>query len=188
MDSTNLISTGQKIAITSFVGGTLIVLLFYSTNEVSLALFGLAYVIIVGIINLIILVQIIYKTYRDKANKRKLFKTAGLMLLNIPVLILYCWFAIILANTVRITFVNDTSTQLDNVKIDGCEEKHIDKLNVGESKTVWVHIPGDCGVSITYKLNGQIKTEDVTGYVTNDNGYIMTFKIGTNQKPYDKEL
>lgn len=110
------------------------------------------------------------------------------MLLNVPVLLVYCWFAMILLNTLRITFVNSTSTELDDIKIEGCENKYIDKLEVGQTKTVWIRIPGDCGVSVTYKLNGQIITEDVTGYVSKESGYITTFKMGTNQKPYDRDL
>jgi hypothetical protein len=91
-------------------------------------------------------------------------------------------------NTVRTKFVNSTGTEIKDLKISGCEEKYIQRLASGQSKTVWVSIPHDCGVGITYKLNGQTKQEDVTGYVTNEGGYIMTFKIGTNQKPYDHDL
>ena len=91
-------------------------------------------------------------------------------------------------NTVRITFINSTGTDIKNLKIEGCEEKYIQKLSSGQSKTIWINIPHDCGVDITYQLNGQIKHEDVTGYVANEDGYITTFKIGTNQKPYDRDL
>ena len=110
------------------------------------------------------------------------------MLLNIPVVILYCWLGLTLENTVRITFINSTGTEIKDLKIDGCEEKYIQKLSSGQNKTVWVSIPHDCEVNITYQLNGQTKQEDVTGYVTNEGGYKMTFKIGTNQKPYDQDL
>jgi hypothetical protein len=110
------------------------------------------------------------------------------MFLNLPIAIFYCWIAIKLSNTVRITFINGTTSQLVNLRIDGCEEKFIDRLDTGQSKTVWIHIPNDCGVSISYRYKGQTKIEDVTGYVTNEGGYIMTFKIGTNQKPYDQDL
>ena len=91
-------------------------------------------------------------------------------------------------NTVRITFINSTPTEIDELKINGCEEKYIPKLLSGQSKTVWVSIPNDCGVEISYKRNGVTKEEDVTGYVTNEGGYRMTFNIGVNQKPYDRDL
>jgi hypothetical protein len=41
---------------------------------------------------------------------------------------------------------------------------------IRQSKTVWVSIPHNCVVAITYKLNRHTKEEDVTGYVTNDGG------------------
>jgi hypothetical protein len=62
------------------------------------------------------------------------------MLLNIPVILFYCWVAIILLDTMRITFTNSTQTTLTNINIVGCGGGHIDKLEVGESKTVWVDI------------------------------------------------
>jgi hypothetical protein len=189
MNSAKLISTGRTLAIISFLGGTAILLMFYYTdNTTGLGIIGLGYLIIICLINLIVLGLLLFNNFKYKERGKEVLKTIGLMLLNIPIAIFYCWLAIALLNTVRITFVNETSSQLDNIKIAGCENKRIDLLKVGQSKTVWIHIPNDCGVSISYKLNGQKKTEDVTGYVTNEGGYIMTFKIGTNQRPYDQDL
>ncbi len=108
--------------------------------------------------------------------------------INIPIVIIYCWAAMNWINTLRIKFVNDTSVDLTEINVIGCEDKVISTLKKGHSKTLWLHIPGDCGVSIKYNLNGIEKTEDVTGYVTNENGYSMTYHIGTNQKPYDEDL
>jgi hypothetical protein len=100
------------------------------------------------------------------------------MLLNIPIMILYCWFAIILLNTLRITFTNCTQTDLTEINIVGCETEHLDKLEIGESKTVWVGITGDCTININYLENGQRKEENVAGYVTSSMGQKMNFKIG----------
>lgn len=188
MNITKLISTGRTTAFISFIGGTIIILLFYFTNAIELGFLGLFFIAIIGIINLVIVGQLIFKFFKDKQGKKKVLGTIGLMLLNIPIVLIYCWFAITLLNTMRITFVNAALTQLNDIKIYGCEEKHINALSPGQSKTVWVGITGDCSISIDYKLNGQIKTEEVAGYVTNSNGQIITFKIATNQKSFDKDL
>ena len=91
------------------------------------------------------------------------------MLLNIPVMFFYCWVTIILLNTMRITFANSTQTTLTNINVVG-GGGHIDKLESGESETVWVDIIGDCSIDIDYLYNGQRKEESVAGYVTSSMG------------------
>ncbi len=182
MDTPRLISTGKKTALISFIGGTFIIILLYFSNDVIFGVLGLGYTVIMLIINIIVLVRLSNQANKDKINRDNIFKIVRLMFLNIPIAILYFWVAIVLLNTVRITFINSTQTEIEDVKIKGCEEKYIQKLSPGQSKTVWVNIPNDCGVSIVYKIDGQMKEENVTGYVTNEGGYIMSFKIGTNQK------
>jgi hypothetical protein len=188
MNSIKLISNAKTTALITFIGGTIIVLLFYLSNGAELGMLGLLYTAIMVIINLVVLSRLLLLSYRHNIKRYLVLKTTGLMLLNIPIFILYCWIGITLLNTVRITFVNSTQAEIDDLKITGCEEKYIPKLSSGQSKTVWISIPHDCGVEISYKLNGQTKEEEITGYVTNEGGYIMTFKIGTNQKPYDQDL
>jgi len=188
MDSTKLISIAKTTALITFICGTIILLLFYLTNGAEIGMLGLLYTALMIIINLVVLARLLLLSYRHKIKRHLVLKATGLMLLNIPIFIFYCWIGITLLNTVRITFINTTQKEIDDLKISGCEEKYIPKLSSGQSKTVWVSIPHDCGVEISYKLNGQTREEDVTGYVTNEGGYIMTFKIGTNQKPYDRDL
>jgi len=188
MDNSTITSTAKTTALITFIGGTILLLVFYLTNNREIASVGLIYAVIMTIVNLLVLGKLLIQSYQYKIKRQIIFKVAGLMLLNVPILVLYCWIGIILLNTVRITFVNKGPTEIKDLKISGCEENYIEKLSSGQSKTVWVSIPHDCGVSITYKLNGQTKEEDVTGYVTNEGGYITTFKIRTNQKAYDHDL
>src|SRR5450759_4307926 len=171
MDNSKLISTAKTTALITFIGGTIFLLFFYLTNDVGLGMLSLAYAAIMTIVNLIVLIRLLLQSHKQKIKRQFVLKATGIMLLNIPVLILYCWFGITLLNTVRITFINSTGTEIKDLKIDGCEEKYIQELSSGQSKTVWISIPHDCGVGITYKLNGQTKQEDVTGYVTNEGGY-----------------
>jgi hypothetical protein len=130
------------------------------------------------LINIGVLISTLVKASKDNDNRAKLFTTCALMLLNIPVLFFYCWAAIILLGTMRITFTNTTPTTLTNINIVGCGGGHIDKLESGESQTVWVDITGDCSIGIDYLSGGQKKKENVAGYVTSTMGQKMKHNIG----------
>ncbi|PZP51996.1 MAG: hypothetical protein DI598_01780 [Pseudopedobacter saltans] len=158
--------------------GTGIFGLYFLTSSFELLFVGYGFIALTGLINLGVLISILIKTSKDKDNRTKLFTTCGLMLLNIPIMLFYCWVAIILLNTMRITFTNSTHTTLTNINIVGCGGGHIDKLEVGESKTVWVNITGDCSINIDYLSNGQRKEESLAGYVTSSMGQIMKHNIG----------
>jgi len=188
MNHHTLITTAKTTALLTFIGGTIILLLFYFTNDFDLVILGLVYAAIMAIVNLVILIRLLLLSYQHKIKRHSVFKAMGLILLNIPVFVLYCWFGILLLNTLRISFINSTTATLSDIQINGCEQKHIKELLTGQSKTVWIHIPADCGVWISYIQNGQIKREEVVGYTTNQMGNKMTFKIGANQKPYDQDL
>ncbi len=104
------------------------------------------------------------------------------MLLNIPIIIAYCWVAIILLGTMRITFINETDTTINDINIVGCGGGYIEKLAIGESKTVWVEITGDCSIYIDYLSNGKRKEETVAGYVTSGMGQKAKHKIDGKNK------
>jgi len=175
MVSDNLIRSSKRIALLSLIIGTLIFLLFLVASGIGLGLLGGFFIIIAGLVNLIYLILLLIRFFKVSEQKSIIIRTIGLILLNIPILLVYSWIAINWINTLRITFVNETSVDLTNIKVVGCEDKTIESLKKGQSKTIWLKIPGDCGVSINYKLSGVDKSEDVTGYVTNENGYSMTF-------------
>jgi len=86
----HLIYSGRKIALTSFIIGTLLLVIFLVLNKnTNLLIPGLYYTVGAFIINsiaclVILLYAIINKTYRIK-----LLKTCALMLINIPITILY---------------------------------------------------------------------------------------------------
>lgn len=65
-----------------------------------------------------------------------------------------------------------------DINITGCETEYIDKLEIGESETVWIDIPNDCSISIDYLTNGKRNEEVVAGYVSNSMGQKMNHKIG----------
>jgi hypothetical protein len=95
----------------------------------------------------------------------------------------YCYIATILMNTLRISFTNITDTILQDIYIVGCQTKHLDKLNTGESTTVWVGITGDCAVTINFLANGKRKSESIVSYITNNMGQKIKYNIsGKNEK------
>lgn len=82
----------------------------------------------------------------------------------------------------RITFTNTAPITLTNIHIVGCGGAHIDKLESGESETVWVEITGDCSIGIDYLSGGQKKKESVASYVTSTMGQKMKHNIGGENK------
>ena len=172
------IKFGRQTALISFLLGTGIFGLYFLTSSFELLFIGYGFIALTALINVGVLISILVKAKNDKDNRIKLFTTCGLMLLNIPVMLFYCWVVIILLNTMRITFTNSTQTTLTNINIVGCGGGHINKLESGESETVWIDITGDCSINIDYLSEGKKKEEIVTGYLTNSMGKKMKHNIG----------
>lgn len=182
MNSGLYIKLGRLTALLSFLVGTAIFILYFLTSSFEILNLGYRFIALAGLINVVILISILFKANRDKDNRAKLFAACSLMLLNIPVLFLYCWVTGILLDTMRITFTNTTQTTLTNINIVGCGGGHIEKLENGESETVWVEITGDCSIGINYLSDGQKKEESVAGYVTTLMGQKMKHNIGGQNK------
>lgn len=179
------IKLGRQTALISFLLGTGIFGLYVLNSSFGLLFLGYGFITLTGLINAGILISILVKASKDNASRTKLFSTCGLMLLNIPVMLIYCCVAIFLLGTLRITFTNQTQTTLTNINIIGCGGGHIAKLERGESETVWVDITGDCSININYLSNDQKKEEIVASYVTNSMGQKMKHTIGgQNQEPF----
>jgi hypothetical protein len=179
------IKLGRLTALISFLLGTIIFGLYFLTSSTNFLFLGYGFIVLTGLINMGILIFILVKARRDKDNGKKLLTTCGLMLLNIPVMFFYCWVAIVLLNTMRITFTNYTLSTLTNINIVGCAGGHIDKLKVGQSKIVWIDITGDCLINIDYLLNGQRKEEMVVSYATGLMGQKIKHNIGgQNEKQF----
>jgi heme/copper-type cytochrome/quinol oxidase subunit 2 len=182
MTTNRHIKLGRTTALISFLAGTIIFGLYYLTSAFELLFVGYGFIALIGLINIGVLIAILIKARKDNENRSRLLKTCGLMILNIPVMIAYCWVAIILLGTMRITFTNGTETELTDINIIGCGGGHIDKLKVGESETVWVSITGDCSIFIDYVSDGQTKKETVAGYVTSSMGQKLNHKIDGEDK------
>ncbi|MVN92226.1 hypothetical protein [Mucilaginibacter aquatilis] len=175
-------------ALITFLGGTLFLLAFYLTMSLSAAILGIVYGELIMLINLAVLTAIIVRAHYHAIPLPTALKAIEILLINVPVSILYLWIGITLSNYVRITFVNPNKAIVENLRVSGCDDKLIQQLNTGQSKTVWIKIPNDCSITINYTIGQQTKQEDVTSYVTNGGGYITTFNINTKQKPCKSDL
>jgi uncharacterized membrane protein len=180
MTSQFLIKFGQRTALISFLGGALILGLYYFTAKDSSLFIGYIYILTAALINLALLARILLKAFVAKPQERKLYYTVGIMLLNIPAALLMFWFVNILLSTMRVTVINSTSQDISEITIEGCEKRNINSIEAGESKTVWIKIPGDCGIYMSYKQGIDYKKESVSGYLSGGMGGKMTHNIGTN--------
>jgi len=157
---------GIYTALTSLIIGTLLLLFFYFTNSNEIAGFGIYFIIVAGIINLIIIALLLAEILTDKENRKKNLKTSIIMLLNIPVLVLYFYFVMFLLSIMRVTFINDTGKIITDLKIIGGEPKTIEKLEKGESQTEWITIKSDNDLILEYEIDGELKTEMIYSYMT----------------------
>jgi hypothetical protein len=182
MKSEKYITLGKGTALISFLIGALLFGVYFLTSNSELLFIGYGFIVLAGIANLIILIAVLAKSNSDTTSRRKLLKTSGLMLINLPVMFLFIWLSMILIGNMRITFTNSTGNKLTDINIVGCEKEHISELQPNESKTVWVGITGDCSIILEYLENGTKKKETVAGYVTNGMGQIMEHKIDGKDK------
>lgn len=169
---------GLLIAFLSFLIGTIFFLMFYYNGLTKMTSFFYFFIISAGIINLGLLIILIIKSVLDKNNRKDYLRTSGIMILNIPIVILYCYFVIVLLDTMRIEFINETGKPISEIKIMGCEPKTIDELGLNEEETVWIGITGDCSINIEYTIDGEVRTENVEAYVTSGMGKKSKYRIG----------
>ncbi len=144
--------------------------------------YGIIFIPLAFLINFSVLILILILAERKKIKGP--FRSIGAMLLNIPVAFFYLWFAMYLSSYYRVTVMNDTSSRIYAIQIDGCDKKYISELEAGESETVWIKISSDCSLSIAYKnTNGKFKHDQIEGYLTNGMGRPEDFHISGRNNP-----
>ena len=167
------VKVGKKAAIYSLIIGSAIFVFFYKTGEIYFLIGGLLFAIMAAIVNSVFIISFLIHCLKD-VDRTKFFGTFCLMVVNIPVCIFYYYCSLYLLNTMRITFVNEYQNEIKKINILGCERNFIDKIEPGESKTVWIEIPNDCSISVNYLHNEKKVSENVIGYVTPLSGAILT--------------
>lgn len=178
------IQLGQQTAFISFLLGTVIFGLYFLSALSGLLFWGYGFILLAALVNAVIFISILLRAHKDRKNRKRLLITSGIMLLNIPIMLVYGWLTLILLNTMRITLTNHTATELTDIKIVGCGGGYINTLHPGERTTVWVDITGDCSIYLNYLSNGQRRKETVAGYVTSNMGQQINHKIDGKDKEY----
>ncbi|WP_435132470.1 hypothetical protein [Formosa sp. A9] len=182
MKANNYISTGKLTTLITFLIGAFIFGMYFLTSNNTLLFVGYAYILLAAIVNVILLFAIVFKSKSDVINRKRLLSTGGLMLVNIPVMFLFIWIAMLLMNTIRINITNTTQNNLTGIKIQGCKTEELSDLKPNESKTFWIKIPGDCSITLEYLENGTLKKEAVAGYVSNGMGHKIKHNINGSDK------
>lgn len=180
MQSENESKVGNKLALSLFISGLITVVLLYINpvwgGEIINFLYGLIGALIV--INVIYLGRIVFKIWKSKGDRKKLYRTCLVILINVPFLLSFAFIGIVLQTNLRITFTNSTDTALTDVKLIGCEDYVIPTLGSGQSKTIWVDVQNDCSVSVVYEIDGKLVQEEVVGYATPGSGERVKYTLG----------
>src|SRR5690606_32805000 len=90
------IKLGRQTALISFLLGTGIFGLYFLTSAFELLFFGYGFIPLTGLRSLGLLIAILVSANKDKENRKGHLTTSGLMLIHVPIMLAYCWVAIIL--------------------------------------------------------------------------------------------
>jgi hypothetical protein len=172
---------GLQLALGFFVAATAILILFYLAPSTKIVLLAYQFTIVAIICNWLYALVLLFTYLRRKVSLQHLLKTLGIMALNIPVGILYSYAMVFLLNYARITFFNTTGTAIPLINIQGCEQKQIKSLEHGKSETVWVKIPTECSIYISYEINGSVRSEPVLTALKKDGGLKIRYEIGSTR-------
>lgn len=177
MTSQKLRTIGLRNALIFLVIGALLYAIYYQTSANFFIYLEYAFIFIAGAINFILLLRIFNHVKKHKRNRTSLLVTSGVIILSLVGTLVFFRFMMNLQDTMRIKFINVSSSNLTSLKVVGCEKKFIDQLKPGRSRTVWIRISRICSISISYIQNGVTKTEVVSAYIEPSNGSKLTFSL-----------
>jgi len=168
-----------RLSLSFFTIGTILMATYFFTMSPVSEQLGYAYTGIAILVGIIYLILVGFKVVSKKITTIEGLKCAGVVLLNLPIATLYFYFVVVLMTTARITFENNTGSDISSVSVGGCHEQEIGDLKNGESKTVWVKIKSDCSLVLTYTVDRVPKLETAFPRLAQNQGMIATYKIGT---------
>ena len=101
-ENLDLTNSSQKIAIGSFIIGTIIFLLFYRTELMVFTLVGMFFLLIAIPVNIIYLIRLLYKVFTSNGYRNQILITILMLLINIPISYFYFKIALGIADRVLV--------------------------------------------------------------------------------------
>lgn len=177
MKTLNDSKLGGIIAIVTFLISTTIFIAYCFSGNEGLIYFSFFISFFLFPLNIWLIISIALKVKRRNEERKTNIKSLFFMVINMLIISVYFSISSILGDYMRICFVNKTNIELFNIEITGCESKRIEKLNIGQSETIWINVSNDCPILIQYNVNGKIKNEIVMGSLSGVSGYRSTYDI-----------
>ncbi len=177
---TKYVRWARQTAIITFLLGTAIFLLYLITGSYYFLFLGYAYIAFAALVNLAVAAITTIRAIRTR--DWELFKNTLLIFLNVPVMFLYVFITFFLLNTARIGFTNGTKFEMTDLVLSGCEEVSINELQPGETEIVWIDIPHDCTINLSYMMQGDTIEINVSGYMTTGMGGPYDFTINGSEE------
>ncbi len=181
MTKATLNKIGYCTALLTFLIATLILFAYYEAYQCDYERYGLLFIPVAFVLNLIVLVMIIVISRRRQISGP--FYSIHAMLLNIPYAFFCIWFALFLMSYYRVTVVNDTDSEALNIRFSGCDKEVINRLDVGESETVWIELENDCTLHMRYLMDGVAREDQVAGYLSSGMGHPATYYLSGRDNP-----
>jgi hypothetical protein len=125
--------------------------------------------------------MLLFYLLKRRISLNTLFKTLGAMFVNIPVGLLYAWLMVYFLSFARVTISNTSGKDLGPIRIEGCEQEEIEELKTGESKTLWIKIPGDCSIEIQYEMENTSQRDTLVKYITPGGGLKVNYELTSGQ-------
>jgi len=159
----------SRVGLCSLVLGTALLGLFFVSNNLLVAFICAPVVLLVGVYNLKLLVQLLWRAQLEQAHRKALWRAGMLLSLNMPVALLYAKLVLVLSNVLLVRLVNDTSQPLRHLVVLGCgRPRPLADLPPGQATIVWLPIARDCverTVSAQYTIGAVTRQTMIEGYV-----------------------
>jgi hypothetical protein len=173
----NYFKFGVRVSISFLIIGTVILIWFYFSMSSKIVRLGYLFTVLALFIAWAYTAFLLFHFVRQKLSLTELFKTIGILFINIPIGLAYIYLVMFLLNHVRITVKNSAASDIMVLSLTGCEEKKLKALKNGDAKTVWIRITGDCAINIEYEVNGIEKKKTLIEYITPGGGVRATYEI-----------
>jgi hypothetical protein len=173
-----------QVSLSSLLLGTAMLVLFFFSDNFLVAFVSAPVVLVIGLYNLKLLLQLVWRGRKEKENRKEFWRTAGIMSLNIPAALLYTKFVLMLSNALLVRLVNDTNQPLQHVVVLGCgEQRQLADLRPGQATILWLPISPACferTVSVQYRAGNTTQQAIIDGYVVA--GKRLNVKLSSSQQ------